>query len=435
MCRYLAVGLALLALSGSPQDAEVKGARISLARKSSAVLNVTIENRRDIPLVAWEIGVSPAAKPSPGMLVHGSDFSGRKIEPWQRSGPIGPHEKRTIAIDLMDRPEGDVAATRLAVFEDGYYEGIADAVDPWLKTRQMRIDDLRYWSGVFELMPRVSETDLRAYLASRLADRAGQVVQSPYALQVRPKLQEILRRYPSGPDVWSGLEPLRAETLRELTALTRQPSASPTVGAVASAPILTQDRVASATLVATIENLRTVPLEALAFQVLSTTAGRASSMRGMDFCGVDTPEPGRGAIKPHEKREFPLYITVGPNDALPDVKLPYVMFEDLVFEGQAAARADVLRRREEQASDYEFVSTVLGQAAGRPPGEIEAFLMGKRAERARELQAAGRPEYMSLIDELIRQAKESPERMLANSKAMLEHYEGRRARLVRHVKK
>ena len=433
--RYLAFGLGLFALSVSAQDTEVKGARVSLARKPSAVLNVTIENRRDSPLVAWEIGVSSPARPSPGQMVHGSDFSGRKIEPWQTSGPIAPHERRTIAVDLMDRPEGDAAAMRLAVFDDGYYEGTADAVESWLKTRQMRIDDLRYWSGVLELMPRVSETDLRAYLTSRLADRAGQVVQSPSGSPVRWKLQEVLRRYPSGPEVWSALEPLRADTQRELAALTRQPSGgvSTTAGAVASVAILTQDRVASATLVATIENLRTVPLEALGLEVLAAATGRGSSMQGMDFGGVETPEPGHGAIKPREKREIPLYVTVGPNDALPQVRLSYVMFDDLVLEGQAAARVEVLKRREERAADYAFASAVLGEVPGRPVGEIMAFLMEKRAERARQLQSQGRSEFLAVIDELIRQAKESPARLLANAKQIQESYERQRERFMRHL--
>ena len=435
MSRYLAIGLGLSALSALAQDTEIRGARVSLVRKPSAVLNVTIENRRDSPLVAWELGLSSSAKPSPGLMTHGSDFSGRKIELWQTSGPIAPHERRTIAVDLMERPEGDSAALRLAVFDDGYYEGVADAVEPWLKTRQMRIDDLRYWSGVFELMPRVSETDLRAYLASRLADRAGRDVQSPNAAQVRWKLREVLRRYPSGPDVWSGLEPLRAETQRELAALTPQPSggASPTMGAVTSVAILTQDRVASGTLVATIENRRAVPIEAFGLEVLAAVTGRGSSMRGMDFCGVEAPEPGRGAIKPHETREIPLYVTVGPNDALPQVRLPYVLFDDLVFEGQAAARVEVLQRREQRAADYAFASAVLGEAAGRPAGEILAFLMEKRAERARQLQAEGRPEFLMVIDELIRQAKESPDGFVARAKQMQEHFDLQRQRFVRHL--
>jgi hypothetical protein len=65
MSRYLAIGLGLLALSALAQDTEVKGARISVVRKPSAALNVTIENRRERPLVEVQLGVTPrgAAKP------------------------------------------------------------------------------------------------------------------------------------------------------------------------------------------------------------------------------------------------------------------------------------------------------------------------------------------------------------------------------------
>lgn len=432
MSRYLGIAVGLLAVSMSPQDTEVKGARVSVVRKPSAVMNVTIENRRDSPLVAWEIGLSePGA--SFARMTSGSDFSGRKAEPGHTSGPIAPHERRTVAVDLSTNPAFGSAALQLAVFDDGHSEGIPAVLELWRKARQARVDDLRYWSGVFELMPRVSETDLRGYLTSRLADRAGQVVANPNAPGVRWKLQEVLRRYPSGPDVWSGLDALRAETQRELAALTRQPPGiAPTTGAVTSAVILTQDRVASGTLVATIENLRAVPIEAFKLELLRPTGG--TSGLGMDFCDSEPPqELGRGPIKPGEIREIPRFGTIGLNDALPFVRLSYVIFDDLSYEGEVAGRDEALRKREERATDYAFAAAMLGQVVERPAAEIQTFLMEKRAERARQLQASGRTEMLMLIDELIRQAKDSPDRLLANAKEMKERYERVRQRLLRHV--
>ena len=435
MSKQLAITVVLLALSISSQDTEVKGARASVTRKPGAVLNVTIENRRDSPLVAWEIGLSePGA--AFARMTSGSDFSGRKTEPWLTSGPIAPHERRTIAVDLSTNPEFGSPALQLAVFDDGHSEGIPRVLELWRQARQARVDDLRYWSGVFELMPRVSEPDLRAYLTSRLADRAGQVVANPNTPGVRWKLQEVLRRYPSGPDVWSGLDALRADTQRELVALTRQPPGiAPATGAVTSVAILTQDRAASGTLVATIENLRAVPIEAFRVELLRPTGGGTSGLE-MEFCDSDpSQELGRGPIKPGEIREIPRFGSIGPNDALPSVRLSYVIFDDLSYEGDVAGRDDALRRREERATDYAFVAAVLGQVAGRSAAEVQPFLMEKRAERARQLQASGRTEMLMLIDELIRQAKEAPDRLLANAKSMRERYERQQQRFVRHVKR
>ena len=430
MSRYLAIGLGLLALSTSAQDTEIKGARISVVRKPSAVLNVTIENRRDSPLVEVQLGLTPRGAGK------GSMFSTRYFGETAPNETVKPHEQRVLETSLEFDPDVETATLTLVVFADGYYEGVATAVEPWRKARQARIDDLRYWSGVLDFMPRVSETDLRAYLASRLADRAGQVVQNPNAPEVRWQLQEVLRRYPSGPEVWSGLEPLRADMQKELAALTTQPpaGASAAVGAVTSAAILKQDRVTSGTVVATIENLRTVPIEAHGLEILDPVTRRPRSGQGADFCNSEPqPEPGSGPIKPGEIREIPLLIPVGPDEALPPVRLAYVIFDDLSYEGAVAPREEALRRREERAADYAFAASVLGQAAGRPASEIQTFLMQKRAERARQLQTAGRRENLMEIDELIRQAKESPDRLLANATYMQERFERQRDRLVRHL--
>lgn len=432
MSRYLAIALSLCALSAPAQDTDVKGARVSLVRKSSAVLNVTIENRRDIPLVAWQIGLSAPGATFP-RTIYGSDYSGRKIEPSQASGPIGPHQRRTIAIDLTNSPEVASAALHLVVFDDGHYEGVAAAMEPWLKTRQARLDDLRYWSAVFEVMPRVSETALRAYLASRLEDRADRG-EDPSG--VRVKLQNVLRQYPAGPDVWSGLDRLRADTQGELDALTRQPPGNAAAaGAVTSALILTQERAASSMVVAAIENLRNVSIEAFGFEILDPATDRAQSGQTADFCmgEPDSAQRGTARIPPGEIREIPLGLTVTSSDALPPVRLSFVIFDDLSAEGRAAGRDAALRERELRADDLAFALTALGQAVARPGTEMHAFLVEKRAERVRQLLAAGRRDRLMEIDELIRQAKESPDRMLANAKGLQEQFERTRRRLVRHL--
>ena len=274
--RHIAVAFALF-LPPLWQDTEIKGARISLERKPSAVLNVTIENRRDSSLVAWQIGLSERGS-SAIRGIHGSDFSGRKTEPWQTGGPIGPHERRTIAVDLTNSLEVTSGALQFVAFEDGYVEGLPAAVEPWRKARRERVDDLRYWSGVFEFMPRVSESDLRAYLASRLAERSDRR-EDPSG--VRAELQNVLRRYPSGPDVWLGLDRLRADTRSELA---RLPAVtSPAAEAVTSAVILTQDRAVSTRFAVAIENLRGAAIEAYGYEVVDAATGRFRSGQRTDF--------------------------------------------------------------------------------------------------------------------------------------------------------
>jgi len=434
MSRYLAIGFGLLALSVPPQDTEVKGARVSVVRKPRAFLNVTIENRRDSPLVAWQIGLSEPGT-SVGRMTHSADFSGRPVEAGLPNGPIPPHERRTVSIDLIN-PRVDSPVLQLAAFEDGRSEGIAAVVEPWRKARQARVDELRYWNGVFELMPRVSEPDLRAYLASRLEGRAGEPVQEAAGMRtVSGKLRDVLRQYPSGPDVWPPLDRLRAQIRTEL-ALTSQPSVNTPAppGPVTSAAILTQERVTSGTLVATIENLRTVPIEAYGLELLDPVTRRPRSGRGSDFCNTElSVESGTGPIKPGEIREIPLLIPAGPDEPLPPVRLSYVIFDDLLYEGAVAPREEALRRREERAADHAFAVSVLGQVGGRPASEVQTFLIERRAERARQLQTNGGREVLMLIDELIRQAKESPDRLLANAKVMQERFERQRQRLVRHL--
>jgi hypothetical protein len=433
MSRNLAIGLGLLALSTSAQDTEVKGARVSVVRKPSAVLNVTIENRRESPLVEVQLGLTPRGTGS-GLMV-----SGRYFGDTPPNETIKPHERRVLGTSLRSDWDAEAATIRLIVFADGYYEGVADAVEPWRKARQARIDDLRYWNGVFELMPRVSETDLRAYLKSRLGDRAAQDVQNQNPSgPLSRKLQDVLWRFPSGPDVWSGLDRLRADVQRELAALTRQPpgNAPPAAGAVTSAVIIAQERAASTALAAAIENLRDVSIETFGFEILDPASNRQRSGRREDASMTDPASaPGaHGRVQPHSIREVPLNVTLGPEDALPVVRLTFVIFDDLLSEGKAADRDEALRERESRAAELAFAHTALSQAVSRPATEILPFLLDKRAERARQLQPPERGLWSLEIDELIRQAKESPERLLANAAGFLERYERQRQRLLRHVK-
>jgi hypothetical protein len=434
MNRNLAIAIGL-ALSMPAQDTEVKGARITLVPKTTDVLKLTIENRRSSPLVECQVG----------LFARGADkssaFSGWHFYPGSADGTVQPNERRTVDAKLEFAPGVETARLNLVVFEDGYYEGVASAVEPWRKDRQARVDDLRYWDGVFNLMPRVSETDLRAYLTSRLDDRAGRPGQDPNGMgSVIGKLRDVLRRYPSGPDVWSGLDRLRAETKSELAGLTAQPAgkAAGAVDAVTSAAILSQERAPSKSYAAAIENLRDVPIEAFGLELVDAGTNRQRSGLTSDLGPGQRPgesvSPRGGPIQPREVREVPLLNADG---AAPLVRLAFVIFDDASSEGRAAPRDELLDRRQKRAANLAFAIAALGQAAGRPAGEVEAFLLQKRAERARQLLAEGASGSLQLmeIDELIRQAKESPERLVTNAKARQEELERQRAWYARPVRR
>jgi hypothetical protein len=413
MSIILTTLVSILSLQPAVATPAVTGARISLLPKPQATLNVTIENRRASPLVEWHVAI----------FLNGTDRSNST-----QSGyvPIQPGERLTTAVHLPN--PGDVATGRLifVAFEDGFHEGTAAPVQEWRSVREERAKDLSYWVRVLGMMPRVSEPELRRYLAEHIVQRAGDVSRDPS--RVRTKLQEVLQRYPVGPDVWEGLERLRIETLAALARATRAPSdgaGGGVVDAVSTAVIAAQAQVKTTSFVAAIENLGGKPIEAMGFEVLEAGTDRPSSGQTADFCGTDR------LIQPKEIREFFFGREVNPN-APPVIRLTFVLSDDLSSEGSTTARDEVLRRRETQADEYAHAIAAVNQLATLPPGEVEAFLVAKRAERAKQLAADGRRGETHMIEQLLREAKGSPERFVAGAKARVAHLEAQRQRLLRH---
>jgi hypothetical protein len=432
MNSYLRVIAGVLALSVSTGDAAVKGARVSLVPKTAAVLNLTIENHRNSPMVEWQIGLfSHSGEPR---MTSFSDFSRRPPELQPRSGPIQPHERRTIEVELRTAPDVETAAMRLAVFEDGYYEGEADAVERWRTERQERVDDLDYWVRVLDQVPRDSEPDVRSYLAMRAKERAGQVTRDFSG--IGDKLQTVLRGSTSGPDEWRRFDRLLVEARTERALLTRRPSAtetSPATRPVTSVTIESQHRTGTTAYVASVENLRNVEIEAFGFELVDAVSARPTSAQRHDFCLAEPEGRGDGRLAPYETREFQLGVTPDPNEPLPLIRITFVLYDDLSFEGRAADRDDLLRDREGRADDYAFALAALAKAAALPPDQAPAFLAAKRAERARQLQTEGRNGDLYTLDDLIRQANASPERIGQIAQSMHEVLERQRSRLVRHL--
>jgi hypothetical protein len=430
---YARAMVGLLALALSAPDAPVKGARISLVTQPAPMLNLAIQNHRDSPMVEWQIEY--LSRDGRSRMTSFSDFSGRPSEPPSPSGPIQPQELRTLEVELRTAPDAETAALRLAVFEDGYYEGEPATVERWRTARRERVDDLAFWIGTIESMPRDSAAGARNYLATRARERAGQVARDFSGIADR--LQAALRSSTASPFPWRSIDRLLLDARGEHALLTRQPAAADggrATGAVTAATIESQQRMATIAFVASVTNLRDVPIEAFGFQVVDPATMRPRSDQGFDFC-LAPDGRGDGPLDPHETREFQLSINQDPNAPQPIIRFTFVLYDDLSFEGRAADRDELLRDRESRADDDAFALAVLAEAAALPPGQAGAFLQARRADRARQLQGEGRKGDLFTLDDLIRQAQVSPDRISQVAQTMTGVLERQRTRLLRHLER
>jgi hypothetical protein len=273
-----------------------------------------------------------------------------------------------------------------------------------MKDRQAHLDDLMYWVRSFMNMPHVSSIDVRRFLVDRIAERS--VVDRSSLPHVSDRVRALLRSYPNGPDLWVPLDDLRKQVEGELIAATSTAIKPPVVvEAVTSAAIVSSEVVpATADYVAVAENLRDVPIEAIAIEEIDGASGRRRSARTMDFC-LSSSESSRGRIQPHGRREDVIY----PNGALPELRVSFVLFDDQSFEGSTAVRDEVFRRREDLADEDTYGIEILRAAATKAPGEIEKFLVDAKVERARQLQLAGKDlRPFTPLDEALRMWHESP---------------------------
>ena len=387
----------------------IKGARISPVPKPQAILNLTIENRRASPLIEWQIALGRR-----GLMGH-TGF-----------GSIQPGERRTIPIRLSGAQDAAEGTLIFVAFEDGFYEGTAQAVQAWRSVREERAKDLSYWVRVFGMMPRVSEPELRRYLAEHSVQRAGEVPRDPSG--VSAKLQAVLQRHPAGPDVWDALDRLRIETQAALARAAREPSnltGRGGVDAVSSAVITAQAHVGTTSFVVAIENLRGRAIEAVGFEDYDPATNRPRGGQTADFCVSDR------LIQPKEVRE--MFSSAGVNtNAPPAVRLTFVLYDDLSFEGSTEARDELLRRREIQADEYAHAIATVKQVAALPPEQVEGFLLARRAERAKQLMSEGRRGETHVLEQLLREASATPGHFLAGAGARAESLERAHQRLLRH---
>ena len=411
------------------QDVDVKNATIALQPKAIAVEIVTVENRRSSPLVAWEIGLSRPGEARPSVPAN-ADFSWQVLHPNSTSGPINRNERRTIELELADRDLGR-PTLRLAVFADGYVEGVADVIDRWQTQRRERAEDAAYWVRAFESMPVSSDDNAKQHLAARAAERAVQVSGDPSG--IRGRLWRIWIDTPRPPG-WlpAVIEPIRREAERQVAVLAQRSTTAPSLESAAPI-VLSSKRAALTEYVAVVKNLRDVPIEAVGLEILEPGGGRSGQTA--DYCTSDRAAAGGGGrISPGESREFRLNANIRGDGPLPTLRISFVMFDDLVYEGERAKRDALFRAREQQADDIAFANTARAEAMTRPGRDALAFLVAKRTERDVAIQAQGRQPSLGLLDDLIEQARKSPDSLRENT-AVAQELERQREQLLRHLKR
>jgi hypothetical protein len=428
--RFLAsMLLAAHASAASAQDVEVTGAQVVLQPKTIPFQIVTIENRRSSPLVAWEIGLAWPGTGA-GSMTHTADSSGRPEG--AGSSAIQPNERREIELEPQDQQAQGSPTVKLmlAVFEDGYVEGLPEAVGRWRKKQQARVEEAAYWVRAFDAMPEYSEDAAKQHLAARAAEHASRASQEPSAIGDR--LSTVLREPPQAPGrLFATLESIRRDAQARYAAVAPRARTAPKLEA--GAPVVISSRQATLTdFVASVKNLRNVPIEAIGLEFIEPGATRPTSGRMSDYCTVPAVSP-TGRIAPGEAREFRLNRQYRDGSRLPTVRISVVLFDDLTFEGSAARRDELWRTRERQAEEVTFAMAVRTEAAKKRDEDVLAFLIARRADRAKDLHAQGRARNLHVLDRLIEAARISPERV--RDAAALERLEVERRALLRHVRR
>ena len=342
--RCSALVLVLLAPSvvAHAQDTPIVGARFTLVEKSEPALTVTLENLRDAPLVEWQIATLPAGSGRP-IATHARYRTSTKTLDGEDLA-IPPHGRHIETLDVSGS-EPVTAIMVLAAFADGYYEGTGASA--FLQRRQEEIADLRYWIEALRSIDHEPDSGVQRVLKDRLAERGSQMKESSTA--------ESLRHLVADDAAYSVLS-LRSMIAARLTqiqarlSLIDRPMVPGPLQRSSDVPSVRITSTPSTTsrLYGVVENLRDVPIEAFGFQQYED--GRLRGGSASDFCGIRGAPIGSGPIQPRERREVALTWGKNPDGSLPDVKLHFVLFEDLTFEGSSAGRDSILKRRQQRST-------------------------------------------------------------------------------------
>jgi hypothetical protein len=391
-------------LQTAPHDTAVTSVRISVRPTSVDRLRMTIENRRDSPLLesTVELFEPGATHARSSIYMNLGGYLGGSDAP-MRHGPIAPHERRVIEVDAPDPQVRWTPALVAVAFADNYYEGSLDVLTAWREARQKQADELAYWIRAFDAVPRESVEAARKHLADHAVERAGQDAAPDGTL--RDRVWNLSRDDIRLPDLIGRVDREREAAARQLARLRPSLTGKLSPRPVTSAAISAEPAPATKYVVV-IENAGKQPLEAWGWEYLDPRTGKPGGGVSTDMCGVPAvAEPGIGRVAPGEVREYPFGQTVSDGKP-PAVRLKYVLFQDLSFEGAPSERDALLRERERRADDIAYAIGVLRRAAA-DPAQALAVLTAARSERARQLQEQGRHGSLSQLDELIRQAKAS----------------------------
>jgi hypothetical protein len=407
------------------QDIEIKGVQITLQTQTTPVEIVTLENRRESPLVAWQIAFMKDDRPS---VTHTSNHDSRLPPSGFPDGAIRPHERQTIELDARIYPEPGSPNLRLAVFEDGYMDGVFDAIAAWQQERRERAAEAEFWIRAFERMPVGDDKLTYQYLEIQLAERTAQSANDSSG--IRNRLSQILKRSLQPGELIQLVRAISQEAARQNEVLTRRPAKAITLES--SEPVaITSRRELATSYAVVIRNLRDVAIEAVGFELLDPISRRPTSGQGADYCGT-VPGTPTGKIGARESRTFLLHEKFQDVKSLPIPRITYVMFDDLTYEGSSSRRAEILAHREQRADDIAHVLSVRAEAASKPPGELVAFINAKRIERARALAAEGNQSRLRDFDDLILVALRGPNAFRADT-PYFQHLETHRKQLLRHV--
>jgi hypothetical protein len=419
----------LLTAPVSAQDTDVRGARIELVPKQTAVAVVTLENRRRIPMVAWTVGLFEPGASAPAISAQ-ADFTATDHVWAEGSGPIRPGEKRRLEVPLDDR-EVPTASLRFAVFADGVYEGDPSLFERWQSSRAARAAERLYWIRAVDAVPRASALDARRYLQAQLVERVPQP--APDDEMLREEVRRILRHEGTDAELANAILRLRERAVRENASFTMPVTPAPASSAPDALASVALERGTLTTYFAAVQNLRSRPIEALAFEYREPD--RSGGGLSTDYCASEasSPRDGHGRIQPGETREFRLGRP--PSSGVPpDLRIRFVMFDDLTFEGSASGRDEVLRTREMRAADIAYARELTAQLLKLPPGETIPFLTARRAERASQLQTQGRRPDVTMIDRMIHEATRRPDDFRAQAASSQDRLDREREALLRHLK-
>jgi hypothetical protein len=308
------------------QDTPITGARLTLVEKSEPALTVTLENLRDVPLVAWETATLHEDSTQPATV----SFQDRRSTQGNASenGAVPPRGRLVQTMEVGNR-DAIAAIMHLAIFADGYYEGPGG--DSYLQRSREESEELRYWIQALRSIALAPDSDMQRTLNERLAERGSEIKYLTTVAALRYLRDEI--EAGSAASFRSALA-ARMTEMQERLAILDRPMIPGPLQRSSDVPSVQITSTPSTTtrLYGIVENLRDIPIEAFGLQQYQGGSGRLRG--GLTFCGV--------SIQPGERHEVELTWLNNPDGSLPNVKLHSIMFEDLRFEGSSAGRSRCL---------------------------------------------------------------------------------------------